>query len=246
MNVESLSIAELAEKIRSGEISQSEIREAFANRVKSLDPKIEAFNLVSDSFPETDKNLPLAGIPIGVKDVFCEKDVKTTASSKMLANFSAPYESTVTARLKAAGAVSMGKLNMDEFAMGGSGENSAVRITKNPWALDRIPGGSSSGSAAAVAAGLVPAALGTDTGGSIRQPASMCGIVGFKPTYGRLSRYGVIAMASSLDTPGFFSRTVRDSATLYEIAAGYDPLDSTSLDLPAKLDANIWNATDLK
>ena len=246
MNVETLSIGELAEKIRSGEISQSDVREAFANRVKSLDPKIEAFNLVSESFPETDKNLPLAGIPIGVKDVFCEKDVKTTASSKMLANFSAPYESTVTARLKAAGAVSMGKLNMDEFAMGGSGENSAARITKNPWALDRIPGGSSSGSAAAVAAGLVPAALGTDTGGSIRQPASMCGIVGFKPTYGRLSRYGVIAMASSLDTPGFFSRTVRDSATLYEIAAGHDPLDSTSLDLPAKLDANIWNATDLK
>lgn len=246
MSVETLSISELVEKIRSGELSQSAVCEAFANRVKDLDAKIEAFNLVSDVFPTVDKNLPLAGIPIGVKDVFCEKDVKTTASSKMLENFSAPYESTVTARLKAAGAVSMGKLNMDEFAMGGSGENSAVRITKNPWALDRIPGGSSAGSAAAVAAGLVPAALGTDTGGSIRQPASMCGIVGFKPTYGRLSRYGVIAMASSLDTPGFFSRTVRDSATLYEIAAGHDPLDSTSLDLPAKLDADIWNATDLK
>lgn len=246
MNVETLSISELVEKIRSGELSQSAVCEAFANRVKDLDAKIEAFNLVSDVFPTVDKSLPLAGIPIGVKDVFCEKDVKTTASSKMLENFSAPYESTVTARLKVAGAVSMGKLNMDEFAMGGSGENSAVRITKNPWALDRIPGGSSAGSAAAVAAGLVPAALGTDTGGSIRQPASMCGIVGFKPTYGRLSRYGVIAMASSLDTPGFFSRTVKDSATLYEIAAGHDPLDSTSLDLPAKLDANIWNATDLK
>lgn len=246
MNVETLSISELVEKIRSGELSQSAVCETFANRVKDLDAKIEAFNLVSDVFPTVDKNLPLAGIPIGVKDVFSEKDVKTTASSKMLENFSAPYESTVTARLKAAGAVSMGKLNMDEFAMGGSGENSAVRITKNPWALDRIPGGSSAGSAAAVAAGLVPAALGTDTGGSIRQPASMCGIVGFKPTYGRLSRYGVIAMASSLDTPGFFSRTVKDSATLYEIAAGHDPLDSTSLDLPAKLDANIWNATDLK
>ncbi len=246
MSVETLSISELVEKIRSGELSQSAVFETFAGRVKELDAKIEAFNLVSDTFPTVDENLPLAGIPIGVKDVFCEKDVKTTASSRMLENFSAPYESTVTARLKAAGAVSMGKLNMDEFAMGGSGENSATRITKNPWALDRIPGGSSAGSAAAVAAGLVPAALGTDTGGSIRQPASMCGIVGFKPTYGRLSRYGVIAMASSLDTPGFFSRTVRDSATLYEIAAGHDPLDSTSLDLPAKLDANIWNATDLK
>lgn len=246
MNVENLSISELVEKIRSGELSQSAVCEAYANRVRDLDAKIEAFNLVSDVFPTVDKNLPLAGIPIGVKDVFCEKDVKTTASSKMLENFSAPYESTVTARLKAAGAVSMGKLNMDEFAMGGSGENSATRITRNPWALDRIPGGSSAGSAAAVAAGLVPAALGTDTGGSIRQPASMCGIVGFKPTYGRLSRYGVIAMASSLDTPGFFSRTVRDSATLYEIAAGHDPLDSTSLDIPAKLDSDIWNATDLR
>lgn len=159
MNRAFLSIAELAEKIRSGEISQAEVRETFANRVGELDSKIEAFNLVSDSFPTVDANLPLAGIPIGVKDVFCEKDVKTTASSKMLENFSAPYESTITARLKAAGAVSMGKLNMDEFAMGGSGENSAVRITKNPWAPDRIPGGSSSGSAAAVAAGLVPAAL---------------------------------------------------------------------------------------
>lgn len=246
MNVETLSLTELASKIRSGELLQSEVRSAFLERVRNLDTKIEAFNLVSETFPETDAELPLAGIPLGVKDVFCEKDVKTTASSKMLENFSAPYESTVTARLKAAGAVSMGKLNMDEFAMGGSGENSAVRVTKNPWSLDRIPGGSSSGSAAAVAAGLVPAALGTDTGGSIRQPASMCGVVGFKPTYGRLSRYGIIAMASSLDTPGFFTRTVRDSALLYEIAAGYDPLDSTSLDLDHTIDSNIWNAQDLK
>lgn len=246
MSIEFLPLVELAEKIRSGELSQTQVREAFASRVRDLDSKIEAFNLVSEAFPDVDPNLPLAGVPIGVKDVFCEKDVKTTASSRMLENFSAPYESTVTKRLKAAGAVSMGKLNMDEFAMGGSGENSAMRITRNPWALDRIPGGSSSGSAAAVAAGLVPAALGTDTGGSIRQPASMCGVVGFKPTYGRISRYGVIAMASSLDTPGFFTRTVRDSALLYEITAGHDPLDSTSLDLPTTVDASIWNATDLK
>lgn len=246
MSIEFLSLAELADKIRSGELSQTEVRETFASRVRDLDSKIEAFNLVSDAFPDVDPSLPLAGIPIGVKDVFCEKDVRTTASSRMLENFSAPYESTVTKRLKAAGAVSMGKLNMDEFAMGGSGENSALRITRNPWALDRIPGGSSSGSAAAVAAGLVPAALGTDTGGSIRQPASMCGVVGFKPTYGRISRYGVIAMASSLDTPGFFTRTVRDAATLYSVTAGHDPLDSTSLDLPATVDASIWDAKDLK
>lgn len=164
----------------------------------------------------------------------------------MLADFVSPYESTVTSRMKEAGFVSFGKTNMDEYAMGGSGEHSAFWPTRNPWDPTRIPGGSSSGSAVAVAAGLVPAALGTDTGGSIRQPASMCGIVGFKPSYGRNSRYGVIAMASSLDTPGYFTRTVRDAGLLYETTAGADPLDSTSLDEKVSLDPAIWEKKDLR
>ncbi len=164
----------------------------------------------------------------------------------MLENFVPPYESTVTEKMKEAGFVSFGKTNMDEFAMGGSGENSAFGPAHNPWDPTRIPGGSSSGSAVAVAAGLVPAALGTDTGGSIRQPASMCGIVGFKPGYGRNSRYGVMAMASSLDTPGYFTRTVRDAGLLYEATAGHDPRDSTSLMADTRLDPAIWNRSDLR
>lgn len=185
-------------------------------------------------------------MPIGVKDVFSETGVLTTASSKMLTDYKPPYDATIISLLKQAGFSSIGKLNMDEFAMGGSGENSAMRITRNPWDVTRIPGGSSSGSAAAVASGMIPAALGTDTGGSIRQPASMCGIVGFKPTYGRNSRRGVIAMASSLDTPGTFTRTVEDAAFLYEIMAGYDPLDSTSLRESTQIDPAIWDKKDLK
>jgi aspartyl-tRNA(Asn)/glutamyl-tRNA(Gln) amidotransferase subunit A len=164
----------------------------------------------------------------------------------MLENFVPPYESTVTKCLKACGYLPFGKTNMDEFAMGGSGENSAFGPARNPWDPTRIPGGSSSGSAVAVAAGLVPAALGTDTGWSIRQPASMCGIVWFKPGYGRNSRYGVMAMASSLDTPGYFTRTVRDAGLLYEATAGHDPRDSTSLTADTRLDPDIWTRKDLK
>lgn len=164
----------------------------------------------------------------------------------MLENFKPPYDCTIIKRLKNAGFTSMGTLNMDEFAMGSSGENSAFGATANPWAYDRIPGGSSSGSAAAVAAGMVPASLGTDTGGSIRLPASMCGIVGFKPSYGRNSRYGVIAMASSLDCPGTFTRTVRDAAYLYGITAGHDPHDSTSVQESILVNPAIWEKKDLK
>lgn len=181
-----------------------------------------------------------------MKDVFSEAGIETTASSKMLADYKPPYDATIISCLKEAGFSSIGKLNMDEFAMGGSGENSAMRITRNPWDIDRIPGGSSSGSAAAVAAGMVSAALGTDTGGSIRQPASMCGVVGFKPTYGRNSRKGVISMASSLDTPGTFTKTVEDAAMLYEIMTGYDAGDSTSLQEPTTINPAIWDKKDLE
>jgi aspartyl-tRNA(Asn)/glutamyl-tRNA(Gln) amidotransferase subunit A len=246
MEIKELSLTELVASLKSKAIKQKECFDYFHDRIQTLNPQIEAFNLVTAELTPHNTNTPLAGVPIGVKDVFCEKGITTTASSHMLEGFQPPYNATVIERLSEAGMVSMGKLNLDEYAMGGSGENSALRITKNPWDTTRIPGGSSSGSAAAVAAGLVPAALGTDTGGSIRQPASMCGIVGFKPTYGRNSRYGVIAMASSLDTPGTFTRTVEDAALLFSIMGGHDPLDSTSL--PDLLDREhvFTKKTDLK
>ena len=246
MEFKNMSLKEIIAEIKSGKTTQQEVYEYFLDRIKALDPKIEAFNLVSHTREDQDIHSPLSGVPIGVKDVFSETGRATTAASKMLANYAPPYDATIISCLREAGFSSIGKLNMDEFAMGGSGENSAVRITKNPWDTDRIPGGSSSGSAAAVAAGMVPAALGTDTGGSIRQPASMCGVVGFKPTYGRNSRKGVIAMASSLDTPGTFTKTVEDAAFLYEIMAGYDPGDSTSLREPTAINPAIWERKDLK
>lgn len=246
MDYKNLSLIELSDLIKSGKTSSEEVYAYFLDRTKQYNGELNAFNTLPS------ENLPLAkgvmgnSLPIAVKDIFCEKGIRTTASSKMLENFIPPYESTVTDRLKSVGFVSFGKTNMDEFAMGGSGENSAFGPTHNPWDPTRIPGGSSSGSAVAVAAGLVPAALGTDTGGSIRQPASMCGIVGFKPGYGRNSRYGVMAMASSLDTPGYFTRTVRDAGLLYETTAWHDPRDSTSLSGPVALDSDIWLKKDLK
>lgn len=178
--------------------------------------------------------------------MFSQAGVRTSAGSKILENFVPPYTCTVVNRLEESGAVSLGTCNMDEFAMGSSGENCAYGIARNPWALDRVPGGSSSGSVVAVAAGMVPASLGTDTGGSIRTPASLSGVVGFKPTYGRNSRYGVIAMASSLDCPGTFTRTVRDAATIYEAMAGNDVMDSTSLTAPTAIDPSIWVRKDLQ
>ncbi|OIP52259.1 glutaminyl-tRNA synthase (glutamine-hydrolyzing) subunit A [Candidatus Gracilibacteria bacterium CG2_30_37_12] len=240
------SLKEIIAMIQSGKTTQKEVYEYFLTRIKNLDPQLEAFNLIHETASEQDVHSPLAGVPIGVKDVFSEIGIKTTAASKMLASYKPPYDATIISCLKEAGFSSIGKLNMDEFAMGGSGENSAMRITRNPWDTERIPGGSSSGSASAVASGMVPAALGTDTGGSIRQPASMCGIVGFKSTYGRNSRKGVISMASSLDTPGTFTKTVEDAAFLYEIMAGYDAGDSMSLQEPTAINPAIWDKKDLK
>lgn len=246
MEFKDLSLLEIVEGIKSKKFTQESVYSYFTERISQFNGQVEAFNLVHGEYAGAPMDSMLAGAPIGVKDVFLEKGISTTASSKMLQSLVPPYDSTIVSRLKEAGFASIGKLNMDEFAMGGSGENSAMRITKNPWDVTRIPGGSSSGSAAAVAAGLVPAALGTDTGGSIRQPASMCGIVGFKPTYGRNSRYGVISMASSLDTPGTFTKTVRDAAFLYEIMAGHDAKDATSLTESVTVDPAIWNAKDLR
>ncbi len=239
MDFKNYTLKELDTLVKEGKTTHAEIRKYFLERIGEYDGELKAFNLV-----ETDPEA--TGLPLAVKDIFCEVGVRTTAASKMLENFVPPYESTVTERMKQAGFQSIWKTNMDEFAMGWSGENSAFADTRNPWDTTRVPGGSSSGSAAAVAAGLIPAALGTDTGGSIRQPASLCGIVGFKPSYGRNSRSGVIAMASSLDCPGYFTKNVEDAAWLYETTAGHDPKDATSLEASTKIDESIWKKQDLK
>jgi aspartyl-tRNA(Asn)/glutamyl-tRNA(Gln) amidotransferase subunit A len=238
------SAVEIADAIRAGTLRARDVTEQFLDRVARLDGALGCYLKVDadgarrqadavDAGKKAGRDPgPLAGVPLGIKDIFCTKGIETTCASKILRGFVPPYESTVTARLAAAGAVSLGKLNMDEFAMGSSTENSAFKPTRNPWSLAHVPGGSSGGSAAAVAASLCAGATGTDTGGSIRQPASLCGVVGMKPTYGRVSRYGVIAFASSLDHPGPFGRTVEDAAALLEVMAGADPLDATSIPAP--------------
>jgi aspartyl-tRNA(Asn)/glutamyl-tRNA(Gln) amidotransferase subunit A len=243
--VRGASLRELAAGVAAGRWKSRDLVDAYLDRIKRLDEKLGCFLLVDaagarQAADAIDRKVaagdsvgPLAGVPIGLKDIFVTRGMETTAGSKILKGFIPPYESTVSGRLAAAGAINLGKINMDEFAMGSSNENSAYKPVRNPWDLERVPGGSSGGSAAALAASLCAGTLGTDTGGSIRQPASLCGIVGMKPTYGRVSRYGVIAFASSLDHPGPFGRTVEDAAALLEVIAGHDPMDSTSIPQPA-------------
>lgn len=241
-----LSLTQIIENIKTGKTTSEEVFQYFLKRIEKYDAKVQSFNFVNTSGLTQNTDTILAGAPIGIKDIFCETGIPTTCGSKMLEGFLPPYDATVIQHLKEAGMSSIGKLNMDEFAMGSTCETSYYRKTLNPWGTNRIPGGSSGWSAAAVAAGLVPAALGTDTGWSIRQPASMCNVVGFKPSYGRLSRFGVIPMASSLDCPGMFSKTVKDSGLLYDIMNWHDPKEHTSLNAKDIINPEIWNKKDLK
>lgn len=239
-----VSISEIHQQLISKQRSAVEITQEALERINQLEPKLKSFicvtaekaiaqaRQVDAKIAAGEKIGPLAGIPIAVKDNICTRGIPTTCGSKILENFIPPYESTVTQKLVGAGAVILGKTNLDEFAMGSSTENSAYQVTANPWDVERVPGGSSGGSAAAVASAESLVALGSDTGGSIRQPASFCGVVGMKPTYGLVSRYGLVAYASSMDQIGPFSRTVKDSAILLQAIAGYDPKDSTSFNVP--------------
>ena len=233
-------LSELSQALQKKEISSVELTQHFLDRIKKFDKTINSFITVTeeqalaqasaaDQSIATGNAHPLTGIPIAQKDIFCTEGVKTSCGSKMLDNFIAPYNATVIEKFNAAGAVLLGKTNMDEFAMGSSNENSYYGAVKNPWNTDYIPGGSSGGTAAAVAARLAPAGTGTDTGGSIRQPAALCGLTGLKPTYGRVSRYGMIAFASSLDQGGPMTQTAEDAALLMHVMAGHDPKDSTSI-----------------
>lgn len=238
-----LSIKTLADGLARGDYSSRELTEHFLNRIKNIDASVNAFITVTQEAAlsqadQADQAIangqagPLTGIPIAHKDIFCTQGVRTSCGSKMLDNFIAPYESTVTQKLQNAGMVMLGKTNLDEFAMGSSTESSYYGPTRNPWHLEHIPGGSSGGSAAAVAAGMAPIATGTDTGGSIRQPAAMCNLTGLKPTYGRVSRWGMVAYGSSLDQGGPMALNAEDCALVLQAMAGFDPMDSTSVDQP--------------
>src|SRR6202161_193520 len=238
-----LSIGELGQSLKLGQISSVELTRHFLARIERLNPALNALiTLTADAAlaaaAAADRRLaqgergPLLGIPLIHKDIFCTDGVRTSCGSRMLDNFIAPYDATVVTRLKAAGAIMLGKANMDEFAMGSSNETSFYGPVKNPWDPTKVPGGSSGGSAAASAARLAPFSTGTDTGGSIRQPAALTGITGVKPTYGRVSRYGMIAFASSLDQAGVLARSAEDAANVLKVMAGFDCRDSTSVDAP--------------
>lgn len=253
----SWTVAEAAQRIRAGEISSVELTSALIRRIRQIDPAIGAYisideedalrqARVADERRARGDTTPLLGVPIGVKDVLNVRGWPCTCASKILQGYRSPYDATAIARLREAGAVLLGRLNMDEFAMGSSTENSAWQLTRNPWDLERVPGGSSGGSAAAVAADLAFAALGTDTGGSIRQPAALCGCVGLKPTYGRISRFGLVAYASSLDQIGPLAKTVKDAALLLDAMSGRDARDSTTLDLPPTAFAGSLDRADLR
>ena len=246
MDITNLTVSELKEKLKNKDLTSEEITRAYIDRINEKEKDVKAFvTTLCDEALEQAKEIDkkresgeikseLAGIPIGIKDNICTKGIKTTCSSRMLEDFVSPYNATVTEKVLSEGLIDLGKMNMDEFAMGASTEYSYFKKTSNPWNLNTVPGGSSGGSAAAVAANLVPWALGSDTGGSIRQPASFCGVVGLKPTYGLVSRYGLVAFASSLDQIGPITKDVTDAAMLLNIIAGHDEKDSTSYDIEKK------------
>lgn len=246
MELYSLTVSEIARKIKEKEITIKEVLDSVYNRIENVEEKVsayvtltkeQAYNRATKLQERLDNGEDIGimgGVPIAIKDNICTNGIKTTCSSKMLENFVPFYDATVIEKLEDAGAIIIGKTNMDEFAMGSSTENSAIKKTKNPWDLERVPGGSSGGSAAAVACDIAPCALGTDTGGSIRQPASFCNVVGLKPTYGLVSRYGIVAYASSLDQVGPLTKSVEDAAILLNVIAGKDEKDTTSADIPKK------------
>ncbi len=253
-----LTLHELQEKFTNGEVTAREIVQAYSLRISQVEPKVKAYitftkesalaqaDALDQKLKGWRRTMPLMGMPLAVKDNICTEDVLTTGASRILGNFVPPYDATVIARLRGQGYLLLGKTNLDEFAMGSSTENSAFGPSRNPWNLGSIPGGSSGGSAAAVAADECVAALGSDTGGSIRQPAACCGVVGLKPTYGRVSRFGLVAFASSLDQIGPITKDVTDAAVLLNVIAGHDPLDSTSANLPVPDYTKVFRRKDLK